>query len=250
MLRPLTLVAVLLLLLASRSISGVAQEATPAATLPAAPAPGGLGRVQLPADRADIAALFARLPEAVAGETRAETDADASADRLIVAYGAVDPAFGPPLTLQALDLSSGDFFPVDFTAGAFVATVADVPDYGADAFGREGDLVWVRATTTGGVAGDRRGTPTITRPLFTLGWGNATSPWLFGATAFTPDGLDALIDAFVATAGSSPGTPPPAVTPTPGHRAGERAASDGATNEEALRGAISEALAIEASGQT
>ncbi len=186
-----------------------AQEATPAATLPDAPAPGGLGRVQLPADRAAIAALFARLPETVAGEPRTETDAGASADRLIVAYGVVDPAFGPPLTLQALDLSSGDFYPVDFTAGAFVAAVADVPDYGTDAVGREGDLVWVRATTTVSVAGDRPGTPTITRPIFTLRWGNATSPWLFGAAASTPEELDALIGAFVATAGSSPGTPPP-----------------------------------------
>lgn len=215
MLRLLALAA-LLLLLAIPIAPSVAQEGTPAASLPAGPAPGGLARAPLPAGRAEISGLFARLPEAVAGEARTDPDAGESADRLVAAYGAVDPAFGPPLSLQALDLSSGDLFPPDFTAEAFVASVAGVPDYGAEAFGRDGDLVWVRATTTAGVVGDKPGTPTITRPIFTLAWGHATSPWLFTAAAPTPEALDALVDAFVATATSSPATASPAASPATG----------------------------------
>ncbi len=213
MLRQCVLASALLLLLATRITPSAAQETTPAATLPTVPAPGGLGRTPLPADATEIAALFARLPGTVAGETRVEVDGSASEDRLIVAYGPVDPAFGPALSLQALDLSSGDFFPEDFTAGAFVASVVGVPDFGAEAFGRDGDLVWVRATTAAGVAGDRPGIPTVTRPIYTLSWGNAASPWLFGAAASTPEGLEALVDAFVATAEFSPGAASPDATP-------------------------------------
>ncbi len=216
MLRPLALALTLLLLLASDVASRTAPEATPAVALPEAPAPGGLGRVQLPADRADITALFGRLPETIAGEPRAETDRRGPTDRLVVAYGADDPVLGPQLTLQALDLSSGAFFPADFTAGIFVASVASVPDYRIDAFGRDGDLVWVRASTTVSGEGDRPGTPISSRPLLTLSWGNTTSPWLFSATAPTPDDLDALVDAFVATAKSDPGTAVPDATPAAG----------------------------------
>ncbi len=216
MLRPLALLVALLVLLGSHVVSGAAQEATPTATLPTAPAPSGLSHVPLPADRAEIEALFAALPETVAGETRAELDTGASPDRIVVAYGVVDPALGPPLSLQALNFAAGDFFPTDFTAGAFVASVAGVPDYGAEAFGRDGDLVWVRATTVAGVEGDKPGTPTITRPIFTLAWGNVTSQWLFTAAAPSPEGLNALVAAFAAAAASVSGAASPAATPATG----------------------------------
>ena len=215
MLHPLSLTTALLLLLLAQVGPSEAQVATPVATLPEAPAPDGLGRIQLPADRTEISALFARLPETVGGETRTELDANERADRLVVAYGAADPAFGPPLSLQALDFSSGDFFPTDFTAGAFVASVAGVPDYSAEAFGRDGNLVWVRATTTAGADGTKPGTPTLTRPIHTLAWGQVTSPWLFTAAAPSPQALDALVDAFVTTA-SDRGTASPIASPAPG----------------------------------
>ncbi len=192
-----------------------AQQATPGlAPLPTATAPFGLGRVILPADASSIGILFARLPDAIG--TEAHVVVPESGDRLTVAYGAVDPAFGPPLALQAINFTTGDFFPKSFTASDFVATAASSADYGATAFGRDGTLVWVRAESTAGVAGNRPGTPTIRRPIFTLAWGESTEPWLFTAIAFTPEGLATIVSTFVTAANGPPGTPAPDATPLAG----------------------------------
>ena len=206
--------------LALRRRWGAAQEATPASDLPEAPAPGGLGRVALPSDEAGIAALFGRLPGVVTGQGRIGEDAGSPDDgRFLVSYGQLVPGIGPSLALTVQNVATGEFFPVGFTAGAFVALVQDVPDYDAEAFGREGDLVWIRAATTIGTAGDQPGTPDVTAPLYTLAWGNADSPWLFGATSLTREGLDALVAAFVSAAEAGPGTPeagtPAALPATP-----------------------------------
>lgn len=188
-----------------------AQEASPGpSTLPTATAPFGLARVALPSDAAGISALFQRLPNVVASQPR--TVAPQQDDRLIVAYGPEDPGFGPPLSIQAMNFAVGDFFPSSFTAGDFVVTATGSADYGATTFGRDGTLVWVRAESTAGVSGDRPGTPTIRRAIFTLAWGETTSPWLFSALSFTPEGLDALVAAFI-DAARQPGTPTPGATP-------------------------------------
>ncbi len=188
-----------------------AQEASPGpSTLPTATAPLGLARVVLPSDALGISALFKRLPNVVASQTRAV--APERDDRLIVAYGLEDPGFGPPLSMQAMNFALGDFFPRSFTADDFVVAATGNADYGATTFGRDGTLVWVRAESTAGVSGDRPGTPTIRRAIFTLAWGETASPWLFSALSFTPEGLDALVTAFI-DAATQPGTPTPDATP-------------------------------------
>lgn len=183
-----------------------------AADVPTATAPFGLGTIALPATEAEIAALFARLPTTLAGEPRAALSARDTGG-LSMAYGTDEDGLGPPLTIQAQDFTRGDFFPTDFTADQFVRTVAGVPDYGTEAFGRDGSLYWVQATTTVGVAGDRPGTPTLSRPVYTLAWGEASSPWLFGVAATSPTGLASLVTAFVSLAGGLPASPP--ATPSP-----------------------------------
>ena len=183
-----------------------AQASTPELQLPTVMAPLGLGAVTLPDDAASIAELFARLPAAVANEPRTSPLEDET-DRITASYGEVDPGFGPPLSLQVLDFTSGDFFPRDFTVADFVASAADTDDYDAVAFGQDGTLAWVQAETTAGVAGDKPGTPTVSRVIHTLAWGEATGSWLFTAAAFSPEGLDALVGAFVAAAENQLATP-------------------------------------------
>ncbi len=184
----------------------LAQEASPGPlALPLARAPFGLGSVALPSNFPAIEALLGELPKSVAGEVRGPLMRET--DRVQAPFGVADLQFGPPMALAALSFSDGDFFPRDFTAGDFVATASMTDDYDATSFGRDGTLVWIRAETTVGVAGDRPGTPTSSRPVFTLAWGYADSPWLFTAAAISPDGLDALVAAFVVAAGGQTVTP-------------------------------------------
>lgn len=184
-----------------------AQEATPTlAALPEATAPLGLGSVTLPGDEAEIIALLASLPAEVAGEQRAGDPAQRDG-RIVITYGETDPSLGPTLLVQAVDFSRSTFFPADFTAVAYVATAALSTDDGAVAAGRDGEIVWIRAESSVGVAGGDEGTPEISLPVYTLAWGTADSRWLFSAASFTPDGLDALVTAFVHASGGAPATP-------------------------------------------
>ncbi len=180
--------------------------------VPEMQAPFGLGTVLLPTDSAGIAELFARLPPAIAGEVRSPTS-EPDANRLEVPYGVNDGGFGPPLSIQAQNIATGDFFPAGFTADQFVATVSGVPDYSAEAFGRDGTLFWVQAATTVGVAGDKPGTPTVSRPIYTLAWGTASSPWLFSATSFNREGLELAVHAFVDVAASAATGATPSASP-------------------------------------
>ena len=111
------------------------------------------------------------------------------------------------MVLAALSFPGGDFFPPDFTPGMFVAMASVTDDYDATSFGRDGDLVWIRAGTTAGVAGSKPGTPTVSQPMFTLAWGDIDSTWLFTAAAASPEGLDALVAAFVIAASGQSATP-------------------------------------------
>jgi len=117
-----------------------AQTSTPVPDLPSATAPLGLETVMLPDDTAGVAELFARLPATVAGEARVEYP-EQQTDRMVAAYGTLDPDFGPPLRLQALNFVTGDFFPTDFTAADFVAAGAGTTDYAAVELGQDGALV-------------------------------------------------------------------------------------------------------------
>lgn len=194
-----------------------AQRSTPVPDLPAATAPLSLSTVTLPDDNAGVSELFARLPATVAGEPRVEYP-EQQTDRMVAAYGTLDPDFGPPLTLQALNFATGDFFPTDLTAADFVAAGAGTTDYDAVAYGQDGALVWIRAETTVAGGGNELGTPTSRRMLYTLAWGEASSSWLFTAAAFSPEGLEALVSAFVATAQTPPGTPAAEATPLASRR--------------------------------
>jgi hypothetical protein len=162
-------------------------------------APLGLGTVALPADAHAIAILFAHLPAEVAGQSRAPLP-DRSVDELIVAYGP-DPGTGPSLSLAAMNLSGDPFdeFPIEPTVAGFLSIAVDPAfDYGAVAFGQDGTLLWVCAEH---VLTDASGTSLV---RYSLAWGDAASPWLFGASAGSPAGLAALVTVFVETAEGEP----------------------------------------------
>ena len=195
--------------------SAFAQIATPGqADLPEASAPLGLGSVTLPDDEEGIEALFANLPNSVAGHHR--NPLIRASDRILARYGPDDGMFGPTLVLGAISFERGDFFPAGFTPGDYVAMASQTDDTGATAFGRDGDLVWISTETTVGTGGDRPGTPAISEPLYTLAWGDIDGRWMFTAAASTPEGLDTLVTAFVATAQGQPATPIAPATPLAG----------------------------------
>lgn len=167
------------------------------ASLPAAAAPNGLGAATLPADARGIAALLARLPSTVAGQPRTPQRDQAGPERYSVTYGD-GRAGGRHYRVQALDVSTGDFFQPGSTAGDVVALRAAKRGEPQDidtivAAGREGSLVWMQERTT--VTDEGK-----TSPLLATSWGTASSAWLFGAQADTPEAAEALVGAFIAAA--------------------------------------------------
>ena len=127
--------------------------------------------------------------------------------RITLTIGNPADQLGPSRMLQAVNLPAGDFFPADFTAADYVALAAEAKDTGTVAYGQDGRIAWIQAETTAGIAGDNPATPEITRPLFTLSWGYADSPWLFTASADSEAELTALVTAFVIAAGGTPAAP-------------------------------------------
>lgn len=167
-------------------------------SLPATAAPNGLGEARLPADARGIAALLARLPSTVAGQPRTPQLDLAGPERYSVTYGdgRVD---GRQYRVQAIDVSTGDFFQPGSTAGDVVALRAAKRGEPQDidiivAAGREGGLVWVQERTTTTYGSGK------TSPLLAVSWGTASSAWLFSADADTPEAVEALVGAFVAAA--------------------------------------------------
>ena len=201
------LVVAFLLSVAILPVPAFAQDATPALSdLPEAAAPFGLGTVTLPTGEPEIIELLASLPGDLGGAAKGGEPVQRDG-RVVVTYGESDPSLGPTILLQAVDFTRSDFFPPDFTAGAYVANASRNTDYGGVAFGREGDIVWIYAESSVGVGEAGEGTPIVTVPLYTLAWGNANSNWLFSAASFSPDTLDALVTTFVKAAGGTPATP-------------------------------------------
>jgi hypothetical protein len=208
----ITLAVVLLGALVSPAATA-ARQATPAASpIPERTAPLGLGTIALPEDGPAIVALF-KIVMREGNETRF-AGMTTEKDRITLSIGNPADQLGPSRMLQAVNLPAGDFFPADFTAANYVALAARAKDTGTVAYGQDGVIVWIQAETTAGMAGDDPATPETTRPLYTLAWGNADSPWLFTASANSEAGLTALVTAFVTAAGSTAATPEAVATPT------------------------------------
>ncbi len=178
--------------------ANVAAQATPQNTvaLPSADAPHLLGSVTLPARLTTVVDVFGDMPAIVFGELGGAPLR--SADRVVITYGTADPQFGSPLALSAISFPDGDFFPVDFTAGAFISMASQTDDYEATAFGQDGGLAWIQSETTVGAGGGKPGTPETSFVLYTLAWGQKDSSLLFTAAATSPSGLNALVTTFVA----------------------------------------------------
>ena len=164
-------------------------------SLPNAVAPGGLGSVKLPEDNAGIASLFELLPTAVAGLVRSSRIGEVGLSLHLAIYGNTGGQDCSPLFLQALDISTVDFFPSYWTADLFISFWSLGADWEVAAAGREGDLYWVQWNTTCSTASSPEESP-----VYSMSWGAAAIPWVFSALAGTPGELDALVAAFVAAA--------------------------------------------------
>lgn len=119
----------------------------------------------------------------------------AGPDRFRVTYGTTEPVGCASIGLQALDVSTGDFYPEGWTAEQVVSAYTEGADWEVEDFGREGDLYWVRSSTTcsvEGEAGEDLGLTTM--------WGQAGSPWVFSAMAGSAEVRDELTAAFVTAA--------------------------------------------------
>jgi hypothetical protein len=170
-----------------------------AKSLPEAAAPGGLEKVTLP-DKADgILALIKRLPTEVAGKVRSSHFDLIGPDRYTAIYGETFPETCSSLGFQALDVSTGDFYPPDWTAEHVIAGFALSADWEVLAAGQDGILFWVRYYTTCSI-GLRDDPSRGLFPLLTMMWGHAASPWVFSVQAGTPEELDELVAAVVAAA--------------------------------------------------
>ena len=186
--------------------------------IPLAPAPGGLGRVALPADGAGVAELFVRLPSSIAGKPRRAAPVEDPAGGFRVAYGDPPPGIGD----EAGDtgIFAGEVqAPPQFTAGHLVAkdllAAREPPPEGSVATdevaagGRDGALVWAR--------GQRRHGGPEAPPVHYATWGRVDSRWSFAVHGDSAEEVDQLLAAFVAAAeAQAAGAPvPPTLAPAP-----------------------------------
>jgi hypothetical protein len=159
--------------------------------IPEVVAPHGLSTVELPDDVEGIAALFDRLPTELLGGRRS---VEIATGRIMASYGTTGRVGCALVGLQAMDVSTGDFYPQGWTAESSVASLTSGADWEVEDFGREGDLFWIRWNTVCGEAG-QPGTDVI----FSTSWGRAGSPWMYTAGARDPEGRAELTEAFVAS---------------------------------------------------
>jgi hypothetical protein len=155
--------------------------------LPEIPAPGDLGTVRLPNDRSNIVALLERFPSQIEGEARSLRLDDLY--RPGVHYG----TRATTLSIEALDVSSGDFFPPEWTASEVIAIMSLGADWEVIASGQEGTLLWVCCISTGI-------TPEEKYLTYATQWGDSKSRWVYVASAPTPADVDTLVAAFVTAA--------------------------------------------------
>ncbi len=97
--------------------------------------------------------------------------------------------------LQAMDVSTGDFFPEGWTAEMVISMFTSGADWQVENFGQDGELLWVTFTTTCGAEGSS-GEDVVS----TLNWAVTGSPWVFSASADTTEVRDELTMAFVTAA--------------------------------------------------
>ena len=164
---------------------------------PLAPAPDELATVALPDNVRAVTALLERLPPEVAGHMRSPQLDRISPERARVGYGEDRRIAGPRnslLWIQAMDVTTGDFFPTNWTGGQVVAFMARPGEEGTEA-GRDGDLLWIRKDTFMRTAGSPA--------RFEMMWGRVDSPWMFSIQADTRQNRDALLAAFITAAKSS-----------------------------------------------
>lgn len=189
--------------------------------IPSAPAPAGLGGVDLPADAAGIADLFARLPLDLGGKPRRPNPIDVGegfgVEGFGTAYGASGADHSPDWIRTGL-VASEIGAPLHFTAGLVVVEQAladreppspgETAVFGTSALGRDGGLIWARGFFRLDLIDPQFPV------LYTAEWGNLDSRWRFGAVGETPEEVDLLLAA-VATAGAAQaaGEPAPPMLP-------------------------------------
>ena len=160
--------------------------------------PLGLNNIILPRDGDSIIALFDRLPSTPLGWHRADEIQAPSPARINASYPKTQMRECSTVGLQALDISSGDFFPAGWTSERVIAIFTLGADWTVEGFGRDGELFWVKWHTTCSAG------PSLQDSLHVTTWGNRGSPWVFSATAPDAEGRDELVAAFVASSGFTP----------------------------------------------
>jgi hypothetical protein len=164
--------------------------------LPEAAAPHGLGEVDLPDTADGIVALFDRLPANLIGRQRTDGPPAAPSSRISASYGSTEPVGCATVGLQAMNVSTGDFFPEGWTAEMVLAMFTTGADWQVEDFGRDGELLWVMFTTTCGAEGSPD-----EDVVSTMNWGVTGSAWVFSASADAAEPRDELTLAFVTAAG-------------------------------------------------
>lgn len=163
--------------------------------VPEAEAPQDLASIALPDDEEGILAIVERLPNVVAGYARTPQFDQRTFDRIIAGYGEnprTTPAVAPQVGFQAVDVTTGDFFPPNWRAEHVIDTLAT---QGALERGRDGDLHWMLLETTVTPADSDE-----SYSVYSLTWGNDGGRWLFSASAEDPAEVESLVAAFVAVA--------------------------------------------------
>ena len=163
--------------------------------VPTAEAPGNLATVDWPDSEDSIRALLGRLPSEIAGYARTPRYDFTTFERIIIGYGEdtrVNPDGTARLQVQAIDATSGDFFPPNWRAQHVVMTLAQGR---ALEQGQDGDLFWAYIETEVTPAGAAQ-----SLTLRSLTWGEQGGEWVFSANADTRVEVDALVAALVEAA--------------------------------------------------
>ena len=163
--------------------------------VPMADAPGNLASVDWPDSENAIRALLAQLPIEIAGYARTPQYDLTTFERILIGYGEdtrLNPDGTARLQLQAIDATSGDFFPPNWRAQHVVMTLAQGR---ALEQGQEGDLFWAYIETEVTPTGS-----TQSYTLRSLTWGERGGEWVFSVNADTREGVDALVATLVAAA--------------------------------------------------
>ncbi len=161
-------------------------------SMPEETGPPGLNSINLPQDNDSIMALFDQLPSTLLGRHRADEIQALSPARINASYGKTKPVGCGLVGLQAMDVSTGDFYPPGWTAEKVIALLASGADSTAGGFGRDGELFWLNMQTFCSTGSSLKESLNITT------WGVAGSPWVFSATAQGTESRDELVAALVA----------------------------------------------------